>query len=293
MLGLASSATSCELELEIVCGDGYVDVEAGEECDPGAPSSFAMGCVGTSRADGLATCDPILCTIVNTLEQCASCGDGNVDEEVGEECDGDNLAGAYCLGNSGVMRCGADCRLDLSGCKRCGNGVLEPELGEECDPNEEGGITSQKSCEGLPATGDDILVGGTYNGCDDQCRFVRTNCTFCGDNNIDGPRPIDGYGNRSVREICDGTAFSDTAISELRTKSICYVDNDNLRPIVTCTDECNGVEDAHLDELCCVKSNSPCPEAGGTLKCCFEYDHPDAIAVCNYDSLWAIGPVCL
>lgn len=64
-----------------------------------------------------------------------TCGDGQVNAGLGEECDGAELAGATCgsLGfDTGVLTCDDQCKWATGACvKRCGNGTLD--LGEECD----------------------------------------------------------------------------------------------------------------------------------------------------------------
>ena len=68
----------------------------------------------------------------------ALCGDGVPGE--GEDCDGALPPGVTCkaLGHyDGVVRCGADCRFDVTGCRRCGDGVLDLEDGERYEVGHE------------------------------------------------------------------------------------------------------------------------------------------------------------
>jgi hypothetical protein len=72
------------------------------------------------------------------------CGDGQVDRELDEACDGDDWAIASCmvLGYVGGTLACEDCELDTSRCVGevpCGNGTLDD--GEECDTTEFGGET--------------------------------------------------------------------------------------------------------------------------------------------------------
>jgi len=72
---------------------------------------------------GLAACED--------LQLRSICGDGVVG--FGEECDGTLPPAVTCeaLGHyGGEVRCGADCRLDVTGCRRCGDGVLDVDRGE-------------------------------------------------------------------------------------------------------------------------------------------------------------------
>lgn len=63
------------------------------------------------------------------------CGDGKIDPQIGEECDGSSLGDATCasLGfDTGTLVCGADCKRVTTQCtKRCGNGTVD--VGEGCD----------------------------------------------------------------------------------------------------------------------------------------------------------------
>ena len=91
--------------------------------------SFVRACSEIGRPDGTARCDEELCMIVNDLDQCAVCGDGEVDGE--EECDGTNFAGEQCPLGDDRLRCTSECTLDDSLCNKCGNGVVDAD--EECD----------------------------------------------------------------------------------------------------------------------------------------------------------------
>ncbi|MBN1654274.1 MAG: beta-propeller domain-containing protein [Deltaproteobacteria bacterium] len=49
----------------------------------------------------------------------AACGDGDIDVDLGEQCDGENLAGQSCeslTGEAGTLSCTPDCLFDLSAC---------------------------------------------------------------------------------------------------------------------------------------------------------------------------------
>ncbi|MEX1365233.1 MAG: hypothetical protein AB1Z98_19050, partial [Nannocystaceae bacterium] len=275
LLGAAvvGGGTSCLLELDdaISCGDGYHDLYAGEECDPGDPRSFATGCRETSRPNGEAACDPQDCTIIRTPQQCAVCNDGFLDSAAGEECDGDMLGGQTCPGGRGSLGC-TNCRLDYSECESCGNGVVEPQLGEECDPNLDD-ITQVRTCrdnlESLSNSGD--YAGGVFLMCRDDCLWSRVGCNYCGNGEINGALPVDLEGNMAPAEICDGHVFDEDDIREQLGSSVCY-DDERLRPHVRCTAGCQEIQPAEAEQLCCLRKEEACPLPGAALRCCFELE---------------------
>lgn len=75
-----------------------------------------------------------------------TCGNGAID--LGETCDGANLAGQTCAtalghpGATGTLTCTASCSIDSSACAACGDGTLQG--AEECD---DGNTASDDGCE--------------------------------------------------------------------------------------------------------------------------------------------------
>jgi cysteine-rich repeat protein len=209
-----------------VCGDGQV--EGDEQCDLGASNGTGMYCRADCQAntcpDGYVgpgeICDD---GNVNNLDECsnacgpASCGDGEVQTDAGEQCDagaGNSLTGAClpsCLmascgdGNihagvemcdgtdvagqscemqdfdGGTIVCDATClAFDTGSCYACGNGLIE--ANEDCDgPGNLGGET----CMGLG------FVGGAL-GCNASCLFATGGCHNCGNAVIDAGEDCDG-----------------------------------------------------------------------------------------------------
>ena len=103
-------SAGCLLSLPSVCGDGQVDIEGGEECDPAAASE--------------PLCDPESCTKI-ILEKC-----GNATIDPGEQCDLTAFGNKDCPSGKGFLSCTPDCKLDESTCDQCGNGRIDPEAGE-------------------------------------------------------------------------------------------------------------------------------------------------------------------
>ena len=133
------------------------------------------------------------------------CGDGVIDTELGEQCDGRNVGGYTCqdvdpntLG--GVLRCHNpghenECKFDLSTCERptCGNNIAE--AGEQCD----GYDLKGESCIGM---GHDAGTLKCY-GPDDEnpCTYDESGC-------LNSPYCGDGYVDVSEGEECDGTSLN-------------------------------------------------------------------------------------
>jgi len=138
------------------CGDGYVDMPAGEQCDDG----------NTTDGDG--------CSSTCQLEP--QCGDGILND--GEACDdGNNINGdgcsaectieAYC--GDGILNDGEQCddgnRVDGDGCSSectiepyCGDGELNP--GEQCDDgNNANGDGCSALCETEESGGEGCTPG--------------------------------------------------------------------------------------------------------------------------------------
>ncbi len=104
------------------CGDGTLD--PGEQCDDGNAESCdgcSARCSIETVGNGVLDCDEE-CDDGNTVDcdGCDAdgeleCGNGVIDDECGEVCDGDDLDGRTCPG--GTLTCAADCRrVDRSSC---------------------------------------------------------------------------------------------------------------------------------------------------------------------------------
>lgn len=136
---LLGTSVGCLVELDqvLACGDGYVNRQVGEECDPNDDASYRAACDGTAIA-GVPQCDPISCTL-----QCVGCGDREL--QAGEECDNGPFPGGKsraiepreCAGfdpltawdlpyaSGTAEHCAADCFYDRAACRYCGNGQVD------------------------------------------------------------------------------------------------------------------------------------------------------------------------
>ena len=153
------------------CGDGIVQIENGETCDPGSGVSNdcpygAESCKvcteNCQNQDGVATfcgdgvlqptfeeCDSAprtpkecnyedpFCEICNHLCQRVSanspqCGDGVIDSTHGEECDDGNTITETCLyGQNGCTVCNAECQWEAGATEICGDMIISHE--EDCE----------------------------------------------------------------------------------------------------------------------------------------------------------------
>ena len=133
-----------------ICGNGILEI--GEECDD-----------GNSRSGDD-------CSVFCTLEQ-GYCGDGIVQGELGEQCDGP-------LSVQGMpFSCGPDCRIVS---RFCGDGKLD--AGEECDDGPANSDARDAACrtncsrqrcgDGILDAGEECDDGNLYagDGCDRLCK---------------------------------------------------------------------------------------------------------------------------
>ena len=189
----ALGLVACETKVKKTdaCGDGVLD--PGEACDGAALSVSRCLDLGYYEQDGDLVCNDD-CTL--DLSVCAfSCGDGQVQADYEEECDGANLPETTCaqIGmGGGTLTCTATCRYDVSACEGaavCGDGQIMAPY-EQCEGEDLAGQT----CEGLGYWGGALA-------CDPEtCTFDTGPCEVfgrCGDGVLQG-----------TYEECEGTEFA-------------------------------------------------------------------------------------
>jgi hypothetical protein len=285
---VAGNACLLDLDHQLACGDGYVDGEAGEECDPADPESFKNACAEV-RPAGTGACDPEACTIIDTLEQCAYCGDSIIDAVAGEECEGDQI-GAKCP-TFGEVGCVA-CKFDFSKCDKCGNGVLDPEEGEECDPAADGGdIAVPRPCAGA-AIGtpqeiaplkspyqDQPYSSGQAVGCLDDCKYDRTECGYCNNGKLESEGALVSLPTQpttmSRPEKCDGVNFDPDKLAQEYPCGEAAIGN------VECSDNCLEFVRRDVGPECCLPKGEDCPLDGTFPRCCHEFAQPDVEQHCS------------
>ncbi|MDA3862519.1 MAG: hypothetical protein PF689_01480 [Deltaproteobacteria bacterium] len=152
-----------------ICGDSIVQGGGGEECDTNNMNGNT--CESRGYYGGQIDCTQNCKLDLTNCSENGYCGDGVVQPDFSEECDG-NLdpetiscedMGYY----GGEIFCKDDCTYDLSGCStwgRCGDGFIQAGAGEECDANNIG----QSTCM------DEGFWGGSLQ-CD-QCLLNTDQC---------------------------------------------------------------------------------------------------------------------
>lgn len=170
------------------------------------------------------------------------CGDGVHD--VGEECDGADLAGKTCQSfgwEAGALACNPDCTFFADACFRCGDGVKD--MAEACDGADLGGRTCVSEGFG----------GGTLK-CRVDCKGVDTSgCT---------PLATCGNGVKEGSEQCDGAQLGGQTCTGLG------FDGGTLACTGSCTLDSSGctvLECAGQGEICLFDENnlmSNCCPAG-------------------------------
>ena len=200
---------------DVICGDGYTNVLAGEECDDENledTDACLSTCLVASCGDGftqtgIEECDDGNDTDTDTCANTCTeniCGNGRQDP--GEACDE----------TTETNTCNANCT-EAS----CGDGHLNTTSGEECD---DGNAIDTDACSPTCVSaicGDGVIHEGVED-CDDgeETATCGTDCTSvtCGD----------GTTNETAGEVCDGDV---TACNTLHS---------SLGGEITCLEDCSG-----------------------------------------------------
>ncbi len=288
-----------ELPRRIACGDGFVDREAGEACDPADPQQRHLNaCAEQGFSAGQAGCDPETCQVIVDNFQCAVCGDGKV--EGNEACDGPiRPANTICPDEARTIpTCDLPtCQADFGSCPSCQNGLHEPN--EECDPvdpcdgiaassldcDDDDGppITVPTDCselEVLAATVDKAAyTRGSVNQADCQgvCRFSRQKCSFCGDGILDPAHNDVGFGGQLFMrpaEQCEENIDVPPPLVQESCNAWCRASSPDVP--TSCNYRCiNGCVSVELDYDGPIESADPV----GQLGCCSPKGTPCDLAL--------------
>ncbi len=230
--GCHLDTSGCQMGTQ--CGNGIL--EPGEECDG---TNLGSATCETVRGGLLYTGGLLRCTGNCTFDTsgcipASHCGNGLLETQFGEVCDGTELADKTCSDfglSPGELGCTHDCRFDTSRCgsaASCGNGMIDE--GEDCDGTQLGRAT----CTSLG------FHGGTLT-CTDQCTYDTSGCTTCGDGLVNGPG-----------EQCDGADLAGqdcTSLGydggQLSCSETCHFDVSGCTGLGFCG---NGIKDRY--ELC-------------------------------------------
>jgi len=265
-LGLLRTSLALSLPLITACPDDTTPADdTGSTSD--MPDTTSEDSTSIDPDTSSTSIDPVTSTTVDpdtsTGEESSSseesssglvgCGDGYVELQDGEACDGDNLDGRDCITEDfagGVLSCNADCTLDTSGCTyECGDGEVQGD--EQCEGNDLDGGT----CVTQGFDGGDLE-------CNADCTFNTNACELydCGDNFQAGPEVCDGTDLDD--EDCESLGFDSGTVTCLAdcsdfNTSQCYVcGNGVLDP----SEECDG---GQLAGATCVSEGLD----GGAISC--------------------------
>jgi len=237
-------------------------VTGDDSSDTGASESSSSSSTSIDPDTSTTTIDPTMSTTVDPDSSSSSeesttgfvgCGDGDIDLQGGEVCDGANLDGRDCLTEDfagGVLACTAECTLDTSGCLyECGDGEVQGD--EQCEGNDLDGGTCVT--EGFD--------GGDLE-CNADCSYDTAGCEnyVCGDGVVAGPEVCDGAnldGEDCESQDFDSGTLGCAADCTAFDLSGCFVCGDG---IINGTEDCDG---AALGGATCVSQGAD----GGVLSC--------------------------
>ncbi len=282
-----------------VCGNGQV--ESGEQCDDSNTVS-GDGCSDNCQIEA-----GYKCPIAGSLCAPKSCGDGEVQEDMGEACDDgyDNMPYAPFNG-----MCGTNCQP----AHYCGDGLLDEidrQNGEECDSGDENTTMLYHGCtfdckiinfcgDGMVSHDESCDDGNTESGdgCSDQCTYEPGfSCQSVNGKTECRPLPC-GNGKLDVNESCDdGNRTSGDGCSAACLIEAGYRCTQDASGVSVCLSMIgNGVLDEDVGEACDdgnVNDGDGCSSKGAVEPgwICPEAGKPCKARACG-DGIVALGEQC-
>ncbi len=193
-------ALACDAETKSVdtCGDGFLD--PGESCDGDQMTVTTCSALGYYDQTDPLTCKAD-CTYDLSVCTGGRCGDGLLQVDRGEKCDGANLDDQTCSSQGlggGTLSCKTNCRFEVSRCElaaQCGDNVAASPY-EPCD----GTDLDDKTCADLG------FFGGILACRSDCADFDTSGCSNCGDGRLDDGEACDG--SELDGQTCEGLGYS-------------------------------------------------------------------------------------
>jgi len=162
----------CTINLSVCasnCGDGIIQTLFNERCE--GTDLGGETCQTLQMGTGTLVCTEACRFDTSGCEILTYCGDGVIQRQEGEKCEGMNLDGASCqnLGlGAGTLACTSLCAYDTTGCEvqaYCGDGELQTILGEDCDQDQLG----DQTCETMGYDGGALA-------CLEDCHYDTSLC---------------------------------------------------------------------------------------------------------------------
>jgi len=282
-------AAGCKEDTKAECGDGKQQGE--EQCDGtdfGGETCQTRGFLG-----GQLTCDPVTCTIGQTLCN-GGCGNDKAEGTAQglpaeEPCDGADLRGQNCTIDGfelGTVTCLEDCSgFDSSGCydPTCGDGTIEGH--EDCDPD----VAFAEDCIDLGFNEGDIACSST------DCTWDTSGCItwVCGNGVLEGLEQCDGTIMRDD-ETCASLGHDEGELACFGTDAVepdipCRFDEGPCIDYVCGNDVVEGTEDCEpgvtFTEVCTdvgfASGDLACTAVGETEEC--QWDMSACVDGCGND----------
>ena len=169
-VGQICLANAC---VKSLCGDGFVDGGAGEQCDFGKSNGAGTGCELSCKYS--CTTNPDSCPDANPCNGVEKCGAVVVNGQGGQKC-----AAGTALADGASCGLAQICLTQVCKQSTCGDGFVDMATGEQCEPPNT--MTCDAMCKrkavcgnGTRENGEQCDDGNTSNldGCNSKCAFEQ------------------------------------------------------------------------------------------------------------------------